>query len=124
GIFSDRNDNYRAWARNFDLNLTNVRAVVDWYGDAGLPVYYMAEGFHPKTGPMDDQPAYAHEIAFVGSWRSERAELFRQLQAQGVPVEIFGFGWPNSREGFAPEKIYRSSMITLGIGFASPSRRL
>jgi hypothetical protein len=124
GIFSNRNDNYRRWARHFDLNLTNVRAVVDWYGDAGLPVYYMAEGYHPKTGPLDEQPDYAHEIAFVGSWRSERQELFDKLLSLGVPVEVFGYGWPKAQEGATPERIYRSSMITLGIGFASPSRKL
>jgi hypothetical protein len=124
GLFSDGNDNARAWAGKFDLNLTNVRAVVDWYGDAGLPVYYMAEGYHPKTEPLPEQPAYAHEIAFVGSWRSERAELFAKLQSSGVPIEMFGFGWPRAQEGAVPEKIYRASMMTLGIGFASPSRAL
>lgn len=123
-IFSDRNDNYRAWTNRFDLNLTNVRAALDWYAEGGVPVYYMAEGYHPKNPPLDEMPAYAHEIAFVGSWRSERAELFGKLEALGLPVEVFGYGWPRSEEGATPEKIYRSSMITLGIGFASPSKTL
>lgn len=122
--FSDRNDNYQKWAGRFDLNLTNVRAVLDWYQDSGFPVYYMPEGYHAKYPPLDQVPQYVHEIAFVGSWRGERAELFAQLESYGVPIEVFGYGWPRSKEGDAPEKIYRSSMMTLGIGFASPSKRL
>ena len=127
GVFSDpidANDNYQRWARCFDLNLTNVRAVADWYSDAGLSVYYMPEGYHPKTPPLDDQPAYQREIAFVGSWRAERARLCDQLAAMGVPIEVFGWGWPNAGEGSNPETIYRSSMMTLGVGFASPSNTL
>ena len=124
GIFSDRNDNYLQWARRFDLNLTNVRAVSDWYSDFGLPVYYMAEGYHPKTQPLDDQPAYRHEITFVGRWRAEREKLCRQLRELSVPLEVFGWGWPNTLGQTVPEEIYRSSMISLGMGFASPSNVL
>jgi hypothetical protein len=124
GVFSDQNDNYEQWAPCFDLNLTNVRAVVDWYKASGCPVYYMPEGYHPKTDPPEGPPAYRREIAFVGSWRAERAELHGRLRRFGVPLEMFGWGWPNAQEGSAPEAIYRSSMMTLGIGFASPSKVL
>ncbi|MHC1762837.1 MAG: glycosyltransferase [Verrucomicrobiia bacterium] len=121
GTFSERNDNYEQWAPSFDLNLTNVRAVTDWYEASGSAVYYMPEGYHAKTEPPEGQPAYRHEMAFVGSWRAERAELHRRMRRLGVPLEVFGWGWPNAQEGSAPESIYRSSMLTLGIGFASPS---
>jgi hypothetical protein len=123
-LFSEGNDDYQRWAKHLDLNITNVRAVVDWYSDRGLPVSYMAEGYHPKTEPLSPEPAYAHELSFVGSWRAERALLYHQLKSRGVPIEMFGFGWPNSEEGKHPENIYRSSMMTLGIGFASPSKTL
>lgn len=123
-VFSDQNDNYEQWAPCFDLNLTNVRAVLDWYKISGCPVYYMPEGYHPKTNPPEGPPAYRREIAFVGSWRAERAELYERLRRFGVPLEMFGWGWPNAQEGSAPETIYRTSMMTLGIGFASPSKVL
>jgi hypothetical protein len=126
GEFAEVNDNYNRWAKHFDVNISNVRAVVDWYGDLGLPVYYMAEGYHPKRGYglPGDKPEFRHEITFVGSWRWERQQLIRRLQHGGVPVEPVGSGWPNSEPGNDPEAVYRASMMNLGIGFASPSRTL
>jgi len=126
GQFSDINDNYQRWARHFDLNLSNVRAVVDWYSDRGLPVCYVPEGYHPKpeSRPPDDANAFDYEIAFVGRRRVERELLINQLRKLGVPVEPIGFGWPNSKGVDHPEAIYRRSMISLGIGFASPSQSL
>src|SRR5207245_2650125 len=56
--------------------------------------------------------------------RPERIKLIRDLQRHGVPVEPFGDGWERSAEGAYPEKIYRASMINLGIGLASPSVKL
>ena len=126
GIFSAGNDNYQRWAKQFDLNLTNVRAVMDWYADRGLPAYYMPEGFHPKftSPPSCDGRGYKYELSFVGSKRSEREQLIRRLRSLGIPVEPLGFGWPDSSGSGNPEAVYRASMINLGIGFASPSLTL
>ena len=125
-VFSNGNDDYARWAARFDLNLTNVRAVMDWYGDRGLPVYYMPEGFHPKfSGPPATDPAnYRYDLSFVGSKRPERESLMRRLWALGLPVKPLGFGWPDSSAGAQPELVYRTSLMNLGIGFASPSLAL
>lgn len=125
GIFTGGSDNYAQWARRFDLNLSNVRAVVDWYAERGLPVLYLPEGFHPKfAAPPASTAEFSREIAFVGSRRTERAVFFRQLSGLGVPIEPFGFGWPNSAGGKDPEAIYRTSAMNLGIGYAAPSQTL
>jgi hypothetical protein len=126
GLYSEVNDNYQEWAKRFDLNLSNVRAVVDWYHDRGLPVYYMPEGYHlkPGLGLPTHATGYRYEISFVGSKRLERETFIRRLQRLGVPVEPIGFGWPNSEGGHHPESVYRASLINLGIGFAAPSRTL
>ena len=125
GIFTGARDNYGHWARRFDLNLSNVRAVVDWYAERGLPVMYLPEGFHPKfTAPPASISEFQREVAFVGSRRTERAVFFRQLSRLGVRIEPFGFGWPNSASGKNPEVIYRTSAMNLGIGFAAPSQTL
>jgi hypothetical protein len=125
-IFSHGNDGYREWARKFDLNLSNVRAVIDWYTDHGLPVYYMAEGYHPKfaEAPPAATPSYQYEMSFVGSKRPERETLMRRLESLGLPIQPLGYGWPDSSGAAQPEKIYRASMMNLGIGFASPSLTL
>jgi hypothetical protein len=126
GLFSEKRDNYLAWATRFDLNLSNVRAVVDWYADRKLPVCYVPEGYHPKPGLAMPSalPQYQYEIAFVGSKRLEREILVRRLRELGVPVEPIGVGWPNSDGGNHPESVYRATMINLGIGLASPSLHL
>jgi hypothetical protein len=122
-VFSHGNDGYQRWARKFDLNLTNVRAVMDWYADRGLPVYYMPEGYHPKLAdpPQSSPPVYQHELTFVGSKRPEREVLMKRLWALGLPIKPLGFGWPDSSGGARPEMVYRASMMNLGIGYASPS---
>jgi spore maturation protein CgeB len=126
GVFSDGNDDYQKWARKFDLNLTNVRAVMDWYADRGLPVRYMPEGYHPKLAepPPSSPPNYRYEFSFVGSKRSERVALIERLGALGLSVKPMGFGWPDSSGGAQPEAVYRASMMNLGIGYASPSLAL
>jgi hypothetical protein len=123
GLFSYRRDNYQQWAPRFDLNISNVRAVVDWYADRKWPVYYMPEGYHDRHAPPVDGE-FRYELSFVGSWRPERARLFSQLQELGLPIEPVGWGWPNSEAGNHPERVYRSSRMNLGIGFASPSQTL
>ena len=125
GLLSERSDNYQAWARFFDLNLTNVRAVADWYADRGCPVHYLPEGFHPRHSPPEfPAGGYRHEISFVGQWKPEREILFRRLQQMGLPIEPVGFGWPDDAAGHDPESVYRTSMLNLGMGFASPSHAL
>ena len=124
-IFSGNDDNYQRWARHFDLNLSNVRAVVDWYADLGLPVCYLPEGYHPRPGgPASSLGGFRHEISFVGSKRSERVEFFGRLGELGVPIATLGHGWPNSGRIDDPVSVYRTSMMNLGIGFAAPSRTL
>jgi hypothetical protein len=126
GVFASANDDYGRWAARFDLNLTNVRAVMDWYGDRGLPVHYMPEGFHPKFSgpPVTAPPNYRYDLSFVGTKRPERESLILRLRALGLPVTPLGFGWPDSSAGSRPEEVYRSSLMNLGIGFASPSQTL
>lgn len=124
-IFAAGNDNYGHWAKQFDLNLSNVRAVVDLYTDRGLPVVYLPEGFHPKvSGPPTSTSDFKYEFSFVGSKRPEREIFFRRLRSMGVPIEPIGWGWPNSEGGKNPEATYRASQICLGIGLAAPSQTL
>ena len=124
-IFTGAGDDYGRWAKKFDLNLSNVRAVVDWYADRKLPVLYVPEGFHPKViAPPASTADFRYELSFVGSRRTEREIFFRRLRDLGVLIEPFGFGWPNSEGGKNPEAVYRASKMNLGIGFAAPSQTL
>ena len=126
GLFSHGNEGYERWARKVDLNLTNARALMDWYADRGLPVYYMAEGYHRRFSdpPAGVPDSYTHELTFLGSRRPEREALMKRLWALGLPVKPFGAGWANSSPVERPEALYRASLMNLGIGFASPSLAL
>jgi glycosyltransferase involved in cell wall biosynthesis len=54
--------------------------------------------FHPPTGPAS-VPARAHEIAFVGNWRSVVRRIVWDALASGQPLALYGRGW----ERIAPE---------------------
>jgi len=124
-IFSNGDDNYQRWARHFDLNLSNVRAVADWYADLDLPVCYVPEGYHPRPGgPAASTADFRYEISFVGSKRLEREAFLGRLGELGVPIAPLGHGWPNSGRVDDPVSVYRTSMMNLGIGFATASPEL
>jgi len=125
-LFSGDRNNYQEWVRQFDLNITNVIAVTDWYRQQGSAVYYMPEGFHPRSesAPPQSTAQFQHEISFVGNWKPERQVFFDELRQTGMPLTIMGQGWPGSANVKNPAAVYRVSMLNLGVGFASPSGKL
>jgi len=123
GIFSAGDDNYRHWAAKFDLNITSAPAAVDWYHHSGLPCIYVPPGFHlpedlPPPGP---EPRFNYTLSFVGSCRLERKLIIDQLLALGLPITLFGQGWPTSQWAQRPAQIYRASQLNLGIGLCTAS---
>ena len=121
-IPSESNDNYAHWAKRFDLNLTNCLVVSDWYRACGLPIVYFPQGFlNEDLSPPAVSPAYRHELSFLGSIKPDREVIVNRLLAEGVPIDLFGKGWPNAQWVENPTEIYRSSQINLGIGFATPN---
>jgi len=121
GVYSHGNDNYQRWARQFDLNLTSSLTAEKWYRQAGLPCAYVAMGFHASSETADAPVSanFEHRISFVGSRKRERSELIEKLTGAGVPVSLFGSGWPGTRWAENINSIYRRSQINLGIGFAT-----
>jgi hypothetical protein len=124
GVFSEGNDNYRQWAGKFDLNITNTLAAVDWYRQEGFACIYSPQGVNlpddmPPPGP---KAAFEHEFSFVGSHRLDRALIVNQLRELGIPLTVFGAGWPNSQWADSPTRIYRSTQINLGIGFSTATQ--
>ena len=125
GIFSAREDNYQAWARNFDLNLTSSLVATGWYQQRGYPALYLPPGMHQAADmSMPSACEYRYGLTFVGSRKPERQFLIKQLLDFGVPIDLFGTGWSNAKWVDDAKTIYRTSQINLGIGFASPSLAL
>jgi hypothetical protein len=124
-IFSGGDDNYQHWARKFDLNLTNCLPATQWYRERGLPCLYMPQGVHRDAGLSEPVSAdYKYEISFLGSIKPERKVIVDKLLAAGLPLRLFGAGWPDSRWVDSPAAVFRSTQMNLGIGFASPSLAL
>jgi len=125
GIYQGIVPAYSHWVTKFDLNLTNARAALDWYEQRGAAVRYFPPGFH-LADEYKDPPAkaeYDYPLSFVGSAKMDRTILIEKLIQAGVPVTLFGKGWPNSQWVESPARVFRRSQLNLGIGFALPSAR-
>ena len=121
GIFSAADDNYQHWAAQFDLNLTNTIAAVDWYHQRGLPCLYSPPGVNlPKDLPPPGLSAdFEYPFSFVGSARLERQRIVDRLLHFNIPLTLFGAGWPGNRWVDSPPRIYRNSQMNLGIGLCT-----
>ncbi len=125
GIFSAADDNYQAWATKFDLNITNCLPATEWYRERGLPVIYSPQGVHRPEGMTEPVSAdFKHTFGFLGSIKPERELVVERLQRAGVPLKLFGAGWPNSQWVDDANAIFRATQLNLGIGLASPSKAL
>lgn len=121
-IFASGNHNYQYWAKKFDLNITNCLPATDWYRARDLPCLYSPQGVHltPDLGfPASDN--FRYKLSFLGQVKVERQHVVNHLQSAGIPIQLFGRGWPGSKWVENPNSVFRHSQINLGIGFASPS---
>lgn len=125
GIFAAGDDNYRQWARKFDLNITNCLAATDWYHTCGCPCLYSPSGVHLTPDlTMPASADFKYDFSFLGSKKPERVVVIGELKRAGLKINLFGAGWPNSQWVDNPNAVFRSTQINLGIGFASPSLTL
>lgn len=117
---------YNHWITKFDVNMTNARAALDWYRQRGATARYFPQGFHLEDEYQDppSKAEYDHPFSFLGSWKMERGVIVERLLSAGVPITMFGKGWPNSQWVDRASRVYRRSQINLGIGFALPSARI
>lgn len=113
-------DHHQKWARFFDLNLTNSKIAATWYHQAGAACLYTPAGVHipPGLGPPTEA-AYKYQLSFLGSPKLDREILVNRLNDAGLPVALFGKGWPNGQWVDKPSTIYRESQINLGLGMAT-----
>ncbi len=118
--FAENHGGYARWVPFFDINLTNALAVTDWYRARGQPVIYFPHGFkRPKEPPPAVCPRYEYELSFLGAQKSDRERVARELHEAGLPLKLFGRGWPGSGWIDDPVAIFRRSQINLGFGFAT-----
>jgi len=125
GIFSAQDENYQHWAGKFDLNISNCLPATEWYRERGLPVIYSPQGVHRPAGMTEpDSSAFQHTFGFLGSIKPERELVIEHLRRAGVPIKLFGAGWPNGQWVEDANAVFRATQLNLGIGLASPSKAL
>jgi hypothetical protein len=124
-IFHDGNDGYQHWARFFDVNLTSSRFAAEWYRKANLSVLHCPMGYRrrPEYESPPTSAAYKYQFSFVGSHRVERERLISAIQQSGLPLTVFGNGWPKSAWTENATGIYRESQLNLGINYWSAAGR-
>jgi hypothetical protein len=125
GILADANDDYARWARKFDLNLTSCLAATDWYRARNCACAYVPPGYHaPANAAPPSSAKFQYDFTFVGAKRYEREVIIQQLRSAGVPIQLFGHGWPGAEWIADLNAVYRGSQINLGIGHPTPSLAL
>lgn len=124
-VFSGGLDNYQKWAKYFDLNLTSCLPAGDWYRQLSLPCLYVPQGVHIPEGLAPPSSAdFRYRFSFVGSQKPERKRIVEQILEAGIPLELFGGGWPKSQWVQEVREVFRTTQINLGIGFPTPSTTL
>ena len=114
-----------ARAPKFDLNITNCLPATDWYRQAGCAVIYSPQGVHLTPDlKRPDSAKFKYDFSFLGSRKPERETVINQLREAGIPITLFGAGWPKSQWVDNANAVFRSTQINLGIGLASPSLKV
>jgi len=87
----------RRYARHFSHVVTTSREAIEWYKRYGFSNIILSQWacntttYAPRALPQD------LDVSFVGQRKSARAKVITHLNAQGIDVHAFGFGWPNGK---------------------------
>lgn len=73
-----------------------------------------------KHTVSNDSPSYKYNVSFVGGYHPYRAWFIKQLEANGISVEVFGNGWPNGPlSSEQMNALFAQSKINLNISNSS-----
>ncbi len=102
--------------RFYDICWTSTEDAVKKYCAEGAIPVYLPEGATPEIHrPYDTEKTI--DVSFVGQCYGNRPEIIGRLEAHGIPVKAYGFGWPNgplTAEDMV--RMYSKSRINLGFG--------
>ena len=100
---------------SFDLFLTSSRVACEWHMVEGGRPLYLPEGvdvkeYQPHAIPRD------LPVSFVGAAYGFRASVVADLRRSGIPIHLFGAGWPGARWADDAVEVFNRSQINLGMG--------
>jgi hypothetical protein len=98
-----------------DLVLTTSPETRSWYATENVPAAYFPLASDPTLFSPSGEHRY--EVLFVGSKYGYRERLVRTLREAGLPISVYGPGWPEgSLDGTLVARAFSSSRIVLGVG--------
>lgn len=110
-----------ALAPHVDLTLTTCGDRVPWYRSEAAPAVFTTLASDPQI--MHSAPEKDVGISFVGNKYGERARLMAAVENAGIPIEIYGRGWPRGPvDAKTGARINSRSKIIVGCGTVSHSR--
>jgi len=102
--------------RYFDICWTSTEDAVKKYCVEGAIPLYLPEGANPEIHrPHNIEKTI--DVSFIGQCYGNRSEIIERLKSLGIPVEAYGYGWPNgplTTEDMV--RMYSKSRINLGFG--------
>ena len=85
------------WCWNFDYCATTDREAIPKYHAIGYKNIILTQwAANPETYPKLDLP-FKYDVSFVGQDYGDREEILDNIQAKGIKVARFGYGWKLSR---------------------------
>ncbi len=60
------------------------------------------------------------EVTFVGGWSKGRGQIVDALKKAGIPVEVFGGGWPEARRASDEEMIHLFGVSKISLALNPP----
>lgn len=110
----------RFWAPHFSYVITTYSWMAERYKKYGQPNVIRSQWganttVYQPTVINQDEPR--PDVTFVGGWSKPRGQIVEALKKGGVPVEVFGGGWPNARRASDEEmvKLFGISKISLAL---------
>ncbi len=102
--------------RYFDICWTSTEDALKKYCVEGAIPLYLPEGANPEIHrPHNTEKTI--EVSFVGQCYGNRSEIIKRLKSLGIPVEAYGYGWPNGPLTMDDMvRTYSKSRINLGFG--------
>jgi hypothetical protein len=100
---------------SFDLFLTSSRMACEWHLVEGGRPLYLPEGvdvreYQPRDVPRD------LPMSFIGAAYGYRTAVVADLRRAGIPIHLFGAGWPGAQWAGDAAEVFNRSQINLGMG--------
>ena len=110
----------RFWAPHFSAVITTFSWMPQYYKKYGQPNVIRSQwGMNAsvyKPTSLDGSEKRP-DVTFVGGWSKPRGKIVEAIKREGIPVEVFGGGWPKARRASDEEmvKLFGVSKISLAL---------